>query len=187
MFYFLGEMLPSDEIVHMSFFAQQFLANSGHLSSKKFHQELEMLNSTLSISPQNNKTRGQGNTGAMNEPYLQNIFHMVSNVFATSGEESAQTRERKEIKTRLAEIEKKIDEQLDSTQILTADLNISSSANTNNTSWNWLEIIKLFELFLLEHSSFYPRFEPSRDAEFLRKHKRKVRLLFNDLILYSLL
>lgn len=45
-----GEMIQSDEISTLSFFGQQFLANSGHLSSKKYQMELEILNSNLPVT-----------------------------------------------------------------------------------------------------------------------------------------
>lgn len=171
-------MLPSDEIVHLSFLAQQFLANSGHLSSKKFQQELEILNSTMSLSIGGGAAATTPTT--TNDAYFHNLVNMVSNVFVAVGGEESAAREKKETKSRLAEIEKKLDEQLDSTQVLLADLNIASvlvvasSISSSSSSWNWLEIIRLFEAFLLERSSFYPRFAATRDAEFLRKHKRKI-------------
>lgn len=155
---FLGEMLPSDEITHMSFFAQQFLANSGHLSSKKYQQELDILNSTLSVtsSPSGKKDRSS------QDDYKPTIFNMVSHLI--TNDESKESKEKKELKSRLADLERRLDEQLDATQVLQADA----------SDWKWLEIIRLFELFLLEYSSLYPHFVPTRDAELFGKFKRKV-------------
>ena len=77
----------------------------------------------------------------------------------------------------LLEIEKKLDEQIDATQILQFDTNISSydSKLVQQESvkhWNWFEIIKLFELYLLTSSPMQPRFSPTQDALVIEANKR---------------
>lgn len=157
-------MLPSDEIAHMSFYAQQFLANSGHLSSKKYQQELEILNSTLSISSMSKRDDRRGSQdGAALFSYMS---RMVTNLIVN--EESPQTKEKKELKGRVADLEKRLEDQIDATQVLQTD------AHTATINWKWLEIIRLFELFLLDRSSLYPNFAPTQDAELFQHCKRKL-------------
>lgn len=161
-------MLPIDEIANMSFFSQQFLANSGHLSSKKYQQELELLHSTLSVSSSDRKSarQQQSTSDQSGAALLSYMSRMVSNLTPITDDPSSLPQLKKDLKTRIADLEKRLDEQLDSTQVLNSDLAASS--------WKWLEIIRLFEVFLLDRSSFYPNFSASSDARLFQKCKRKI-------------
>lgn len=91
--------------------------------------------------------------------------------------EDSNVKEKKEIKSRLIDIEKKLEDQFEITQVLQWDMNLTTMNQYHPQpaqQWNWLEIIKLFEEFLLESSSLYPRFTPTQDSKFLFKYKRKL-------------
>lgn len=73
---------------------------------------------------------------------------------------------RREAKKSLTEIEKKLEEQIDLTLVLQFDTNISSyDAKLSQQAdhviakhWNWFEIIKLFEIYLLTSSRYEQTF-----------------------------
>ena len=155
-----GTSPPIEEISKLSFFSQQFLSNSGFLSSNKFEIELEILNLTNTHQFVQNLISGEPNS----------LLDIVTSLVDDS-------KERKEAKKMLLEIEKKLDEQIDATQILQFDTNISSydSKLVQQESvkhWNWFEIIKLFELYLLTSSPMQPRFSPTQDALVIEANKR---------------
>ena len=78
--------------------------------------------------------------------------------------------EKKEHKQKVADMEKSLEEQLDKTLILALDTTLfcMQLQPASSLVWNWLEIIKLFEFFLLTESSLLePRFMPTNDSLFL--------------------
>jgi hypothetical protein len=52
------------------------------------------------------------------------------------------------------------------------EYSFNSTNNSLEFGWNWIEIVKLFELFLLTTSSIHPRFSPTSDAQFLAINKK---------------
>lgn len=163
-----GVMLPTDCLSRLSFFSQQFLANSGYLSSKKYQIELEILNNSTIVKP-----RRANDEPANDEDYLTSIFSMVTN-FLT--DDSADSREKKEAKQRLLDVEKSLDDQLESTLVLQFELNLThliTASFQTSKQWNWLEIIRTFELFLLTSSSMHPRFLPTQDSTLVQSNKKK--------------
>lgn len=81
-------------------------------------------------------------------------------------------------------LEEMISLQIDQTLVFEFDSNLTID---NKLKWNWLEIIKLFEFYLLTESSFHPRFSPSQYAiEFNSKSKnllenKKIKKFFKKL------
>lgn len=140
-------MLPTDAISKVSFFSQQFLVNSYYLSSKKFEIELEIFKS----SKNQIKSSFSDNFDAT---------QMFDFLFAET---------KKEHKRRTAETEKNLDEHLDSTLVLQLDANVS---NHDSKNWNWFEIVRMFEIFLLTSSSMHPKFAPTQDAIFIENNKK---------------
>ena len=149
-----GVLLPSGLLSKISFYSHQFLANSYYLNSKKYQIELEILNS---------KTTPYSNQKSFNT--TSSVFDLVS-LFI---DETA-TKEKRENKKQYLDIEKKFDETLDFTLVLQYDSNISFYESKQNQSyqfWNWYEILKVFENFLLTSSSIHPRFSATQDSLFL--------------------
>ena len=66
---------------------------------------------------------------------------------------------KKELKKRITDTEKDLDEQLDLTLIMQFDANITSN---ECKYWNWFEVIRLFEVYLLTASSMHPKFVPTQ-------------------------
>jgi hypothetical protein len=101
---------------------------------------------------------------------------------------------RRELKKKISDVEKKLEEQINSTLVLQHESNIyffeqqkqssaySSVHNAKNHKffrWNWLELVKLFEIFLLTSSSMHPRFLPTKDSLFLEANLASSKL-FNE-------
>jgi hypothetical protein len=143
----LKVMLPTDSISKVSFFSQQFLVNSYYLSSKKFEIELEIFKS--------------------NKAHIKSSFDDTDTTQQMFDFLFAETK--KEHKRRLVETEKSLDEHFDLTLILQLDANV---ANQDSKNWNWFEIVRMFEIFLLTSSSMHPKFAPTQDAIFIDNNKK---------------
>lgn len=129
-----------------------FLCNSGFISHTKYDTELKILQAQR----------------------LQ-MYNVPSNPKSKS--------ETKESRKHAQEIEKKFRAQLDATLVFHCDSNITiydpqyTDLNSSKvSSYNWHEIIKLFEKFLLIESSMYPRFTPTFEAVFINSEAK----LLND-------
>lgn len=94
-------------------------------------------------------------------------------MFANQKRLSADSSKKKEVKDRQKIVEKNLDEQIDQTLVMELDSNIAHilpfcGTNVNSEIWNWLEILRLFESFLLIDSSLLkPKFVPTHTALFL--------------------
>jgi hypothetical protein len=161
-----GIMLPTDRLSKASFFTQQFLVNSYFLTSKKYEIELEIFNS-----------HKKQNKRLINEIYDNETSNngggaMFDFLFLDS---------RKELKKRLTDTEKNLDEQFDATLVLQVD---SSLTYSNNNFWNWFEIVRLFEQYLLTESSMHPKFIATQDALFIESNAKQL-ILENQKLLKS--
>lgn len=151
-----GSSTPSNELSRISFFTQQFLAHSGYLKSSKFEIELEILNLSSTHQFVKNTINATAASSSSSTPTSHSILDFSFFL------------DRRESKKSRSEIEKKLEEQIDLTWVLQFDMNIS---NLDSKNWNWFEIIKLFELYLLTSSSIMSRFSATQDALFLSTNK----------------
>lgn len=130
-----------------------FLCNSGFISHTKYDTEMKILQAQR----------------------LQ--------MYAATTDLSKSKSEMRDSRKHAVEIEKKFRAQLDATLVLSCDSNITmydphyTSLNSPKlSSYNWHEIIKFFETFLLTESSMYPRFTPTFEAVFVNSEPK----LLND-------
>jgi hypothetical protein len=140
-----GSSPPIEELSKMSFFTQQFLAHSGFLNSSKFEIELEILNLANTRQFIQNSISGRHPNS------------LLDDIVASLVDEGRDGR--RGAKKNLNEIEKKLENQIDLTLVLQFDSNISNydlklsqQADGQAKHWNWFEVIKLFEIFLLTSS-----------------------------------
>ena len=175
-----GLTMHIDLLAKFDFFTHQFLANAGYFIAKQQQQlnpsqQQHQQQSLTTLSDVTDTLSSGESSSSSNVPQQQqqsssstssSIFGFVSQFL------SDEASMRRSAKRRYAELEKRLEDQIDATLVLNFDSHITNVATVGNDSapqrnWHWLEIVRLFETFLMTTSSMSPKFEPTGDAVLL--------------------
>ncbi len=170
-----GSMMPEHLLGRLSFFGQKFLSNSCFFNAKIYEIEQEILNTKKARLQSERQASASGSS--MDSGL---IFDLVSFIMS----DDTASRDRRLVQ----DVEKKLEEHLDLTLVLQVESNICLYDIRNvqhqqakreqeamfNFNWDWLEIINVFESYLLTSSSIHPKFIATQDSILLNSNQERL-------------